>query len=132
MKGSYLLLIELDKDKTISIGKIGKKHFIKGYYVYAGSALNNIEKRILRHLRENKKTHWHIDYLLNSGKIIKAFYKEKNVREECKIAKNLARFLSPISGFGCSDCKCKSHLFYGSYKDIIDVAQNLKMKTYIL
>ena len=132
MKGSYLLLIELEKDILISIGKLGKKHFNKGYYVYVGSALNNIEKRILRHISKNKKTYWHIDYFLSYGKIIKAFYKENNVREECKIAENLERFLSPIIGFGCSDCKCKSHLYYGPYKEIIDVVQNLKMNNYNL
>lgn len=130
MKGSYLLLIELKKDTQISIGKLGKKHFNKGYYVYVGSALNNIEKRILRHIGKNKKIFWHIDYFLSYGKIVKAFYKENNIKEECKIAENLDKSLSPIIGFGCSDCKCKSHLFYGTYEEIIKFIHNLKMNTY--
>jgi len=132
MKGSYLLLIKVKKDKLISIGKLGKKHFSKGYYVYVGSALNSIEKRILRHLSKEKKMHWHIDYFLISGKVIKAFYKKNNIKEECKIAKNLEESLSPILDFGSSDCKCQSHLFYGSYKEIIDVVQDLKMNNYNL
>jgi len=130
MKGSYLLLIEFKEDKSISIGKLGKKHFTKGYYVYVGSALNNIEKRILRHLNKDKKTHWHIDYFLPSGKVIKAFYKENNFKEECNIVKKLEKSLSPILDFGCSDCNCKSHLFYGSYEEIIKNTQNLKMNNY--
>lgn len=31
---------------------------------------------------------------------------------ECDVATNLARLNKEVKGFGCSDCKCKSHLFY--------------------
>ena len=130
MKGSYLLLIELKEDKSISIGKLGKKHFSNGYYVYVGSALNSIEKRIFRHLSKEKKMHWHIDYFLVIGKVIKAFYKENNIKEECNIVKNLEKSLSPIIDLGCSDCSCNSHLFYGSYEEIINSFQDLKMNNY--
>jgi Uri superfamily endonuclease len=132
MKGSYLLLIELKKEILISIGKLGKKNFSKGYYVYIGSALNNIENRILHHLGKDKKNHWHIDYFLSYGRIIKIFYKENNIKEECMIVKNLNKSLCPVLGFGCSDCKCNSHLFYGYYEEIIDVIKKLKMRAYDL
>jgi len=132
MKGSYILVIKLKKDKTIKIGKLGKIHFKKGFYVYTGSALNGIEKRINRHLRKDKKIHWHIDYLLRHGDIIDIFYNESNIKEECNYAKKFEEKLLPILNFGCSDCKCKSHLLYGSHEKIIHFVENFHMKYYLL
>jgi len=130
MKGSYILLIKLKENKTINIGKIGKFDFKKGFYVYVGSALNGLDARINRHLRRNKKIHWHIDYLLNFTLITGIFYKKNSVKEECKIAHIFTKKLISIKGFGCSDCKCKSHLFYGSYNEIISIIKRLQMKKY--
>ncbi|MCK4902633.1 MAG: GIY-YIG nuclease family protein, partial [Thermoplasmatales archaeon] len=84
MKGSYILLIELENDSKIQIGKLGDILFKKGFYVYIGSALNGLEQRINRHLRADKKLHWHIDYLLKSAKVDSVYYKENDQREECK------------------------------------------------
>ena len=130
MKGSYLLLIEIENDTTITVGKLGEIAFIKGFYVYVGSALNGLEQRIQRHLRVTKKIHWHIDYLLNYAKITDVFYKENNTREECFIAKKFDKKFTSIPGFGCSDCKCKSHLFYGKYSEIKHVIDIINMKSY--
>lgn len=129
MKGSYILLIELENDKEIQISKLGDIFFKKGFYVYIGSALNGLEQRITRHLRDDKKNHWHLDYLLRSAKVNSVYYKENNQKEECKIAKSFSK-LKPVSGFGCSDCKCKSHLFYGSKNEIIKSINSLDMTHY--
>ena len=95
------------------IGSLGKIKFDKGTYAYVGSAQNNLEKRILRHLSKNKKKFWHIDYLLNNTtvKILKIFYKKVEKSEECKIAEKLSKSKYFVPNFGCSDCNCKSHLF---------------------
>lgn len=130
MNGSYVLLIKLKEDKTIQVGKLGKISFKKGLYVYAGSALNGLEQRIQRHLRSNKKMHWHIDYLLQYAEVIDVFYKESNSREECIIANTLRKDFTLIPGFGCSDCSCKSHLFHGNFNNIIDTAISINMKRY--
>jgi len=127
MKGSYVLLIELGKDSTIKIGKLGDITFKKGFYAYVGSALNGLEQRIERHKRSDKKMHWHIDHLLKYAKIKDAFYRESNKKEECQIANKFGK-LENISGFGCSDCKCKSHLFYGSKQDILKIIDNIDMQ----
>ena len=127
MKGSYVLLIELEEDTTIKVGKLGNIFFKKGFYAYVGSALNGIEQRIQRHIRKNKKIHWHIDYLLNYAKIKDAFYRESNEKEECNIANKFGK-LESVYGFGCSDCECKSHLFYGSKKEILQIISNLDMQ----
>ncbi|MBC7128305.1 MAG: GIY-YIG nuclease family protein [Thermoplasmatales archaeon] len=112
MKGCYILLIEIEKDKKIKIGKRGI-YFKRGYYAYVGSAMNSIEKRLERHLRMEKRKRWHIDYLLEKGKIKKIFYKESKFKEECDIARKFDSF-EFIPKFGSSDCQCKSHLFYAN------------------
>ena len=132
MQGSYLIIIKLEFNKKIIVGKLGELEFAKSYYVYVGSALNGLEQRIKRHLRSNKKTHWHIDYILEHATISDVFYKENDTREECVIAKKFDGRLHSIPGFGCSDCKCKSHLFYGTYNEIKQVIDRLNMKSYIL
>ena len=130
MKGSYLILINLKDKENIQIGKLGKIDFKKGIYVYVGSAFNGLEQRINRHLNEDKKLHWHIDYLLRIGEISDIFYKKTTYNKECNIAKFLDRDLSKIKGFGCSDCNCNSHLFYGNKDNILKIIKKLEMKKY--
>ncbi|MEM5778370.1 MAG: GIY-YIG nuclease family protein [Candidatus Aenigmatarchaeota archaeon] len=111
MKGIYLLLIFLNKNKPIKISN-KEMFFSKGFYCYVGSALNNLEKRILRHLKKDKKLHWHIDYFLKEAKIVKIKIFE-NFKDECALSKKIEKISDNlIKGFGCSDCKCLSHLYY--------------------
>ena len=132
MKGTYILIMTLPKNTSIIVGKHRILHFKKGCYAYVGSALNGLEQRIQRHLRTDKKTHWHIDYLLAFTEIVEIFYKENNGREECRIAQFLERNFVSIPGFGCSDCSCKSHLFFGSFDKIIQTMSLLHMRMYPL
>jgi len=132
LRGSYLIIIKLEDNKKLKIGMLGKIDFKKGYYVYVGSAMNGLEKRIQRHLRKKKKIHWHIDYLLNHARIINIFFKLSNNKQECKIAKLIEEKLLAIKGVGCSDCKCISHLFYGSYEEVKNTISNLHMTEYLL
>lgn len=90
MKGSYCLIINIKKDTEIKIGrKLGIINFKKGCYVYVGSAMNCLESRVKRHLSDNKKKHWHIDYLLlnKNSEIEKVYTKESGEKLECEIAK---------------------------------------------
>ena len=119
MKGSYVLLISNDSLKNIRIGHMGIVAFKPGYYAYVGSALNNMEKRIRRHVSPIKKVFWHIDYLLRDTKIVEIFSIECSQKLECEIADILSLFLKPVPKFGCSDCSCISHLFYHNHHDTI-------------
>jgi Uri superfamily endonuclease len=97
----------------VNVGALGRTTFTKGLYAYVGSAQTNMEQRIKRHFRNEKRLFWHIDYLLGNdvAKIVKVFFKKANKTEECKIAKVIGETGKPIDGFGCSDCNCRSHLF---------------------
>ena len=110
--GSYILICRLARDHTIDVGKLGSRHFRKGYYLYVGSAKKNLTKRIDRHLRKRKNFHWHIDYLRDRADEVRALAVRSHTHLECTIAKTLAgiaHWTSP--GFGSSDCKCNSNLF---------------------
>ncbi|XES75967.1 MAG: DUF123 domain-containing protein [Candidatus Bathyarchaeia archaeon] len=112
-KGIYALIIDLTQDVTITVGALGETHFKEGTYVYVGSAQANLEQRVKRHLRKDKRLHWHIDYLLNNphAKITNVLYLQGNKLAECKTAETVCRQGEPVRGFGCSDCHCTSHLF---------------------
>ena len=116
MKGSYVLLIQLPKEQTITIGSLKALHFPGGYYAYVGSAMSGFKTRISRHLKSNKKRHWHIDYLLDKASITGIIRSETTARTECTIAQALSRQFDSVPGFGCSDCRCHSHLFFSANK----------------
>lgn len=113
MRGAYCLVLEVLRDCEIRVGALGKLPFQKGLYVYIGSARNNLEKRIERHFGREKPLRWHIDYLTTSPNVLvkKAYLRESDRKEECEIAAFVAKHGTPVNGFGCSDCQCKSHFF---------------------
>ena len=127
MKGTYVLLIRLKRDRKIRVGSLGFVGFRKGYYAYVGSGMGSLEKRIERHLKSGKKKFWHIDYLLAKGSISKVVYFESG-RKECELAKKIAETSKGISKFGSSDCKCRSHLFYSENpleKQVLGIIRSL-------
>jgi Uri superfamily endonuclease len=131
MKGTYILLIQLTKDRVIDIGKLGSIDFKKGWYTYIGSGLNSLESRINRHLKSTKKLHWHIDYFLHEANIKYVFYKEGLIKEECDVANVFCQFFKSVLDFGCSDCSCSSHLFYGKKTELTKVIADLDFNQYI-
>lgn len=114
-KGAYQLHLRLDKSVRIKVGKLGTFLFPAGKYVYTGSALNGLEKRIKRHLNRHKKLHWHIDYLLQYARIESVSVVETDERVECELNREVlgspnARVI--VKRFGSSDCRCLTHLVY--------------------
>jgi len=106
IKGVYCICVSVEDDLNISVGSLGKVSFPVGQYLYIGSAMNGLEARILRHINTScgihKAIHWHIDYLLKEPKVrIDSIYVKLTEEMEGE----------PVNGFGCSDCRCPSHLF---------------------
>ncbi len=114
MKGSYLLLIKLPDEQAITIGSLKALPFPRGYYAYVGSAMSGLKARLSHHLRASKKPRWHIDYLLPRATISGVILCETGERIECAIAEALSHQFDAIRGFGCSDCRCYSHLFFST------------------
>jgi Uri superfamily endonuclease len=117
--GSYILLVELATKKDVFVGKLGCVSFPKASYAYVGSAMNGLKARLARHLRREKKLHWHIDYLLEEAEVEEIILCQGEERAECCLAQALAGKLQYVSGFGSSDCKCRSHLYFASEKDTL-------------
>ncbi len=137
MHGLYVLLLDID-DACISVGSLGSIDF-DGVYAYVGSAFNSLDARVSRHLRRDKRKHWHIDYLTSNDRVNiryvlcaemdKSRKKEDDGidshwskrRYECIISRCIAEKGSSIKGFGSSDCRCVSHLHllgYDVYKAV--------------
>jgi Uri superfamily endonuclease len=132
LKGIYVLIIRVAEDISVNVGALGRTVFPKGLYAYVGSAQTNMEQRVKRHLRSEKRKFWHIDYLLDNSatKIVTVFFKEVAKAEECKTAKFIGERSEPVAGFGCSDCNCKSHLFHmENYKFIQETMQVFPTET---
>jgi Uri superfamily endonuclease len=115
LKGhTYIIGIRINKDIGILIGKLGNISFSKGFYVYIGSAKNRLNARLRRHLSQDKKLFWHIDYLLKSkAACLKEIWIGSN-KKECSIARLIYQNLNSriIRDFGSSDCGCCGHLIF--------------------
>jgi len=110
-RGSYLVVFKLIQEEQIHVGGFGNLFFPSGYYIYTGSALNNLSKRIERHKKNNSKKKWHVDYLHPPMKFVREYH-FSSMDVECELAEILSSIFSSIKQFGSSDCKCRSHLFY--------------------
>jgi Uri superfamily endonuclease len=121
--GVYVLLLLVSEEVTLTVGKLGKQSFPRGYYTYTGSALGrgatSLKHRIARHLKRTKPRFWHIDYLLadENVSVEAVIAAETNKKMECNInshIKGIEGAEVPVKGFGASDCRknCGSHLLY--------------------
>lgn len=113
--GAYLLILLMSDAKTIDVGALGPIDFPKGRYAYAGSALNSLEARVGRHFSKEKKVHWHIDHLMAEARPLEALVLRSDEDVECMLNQMVgsmegARPIAP--GFGCSDCRCSTHLHH--------------------
>ncbi|NKB58629.1 MAG: DUF123 domain-containing protein [Alphaproteobacteria bacterium] len=112
--GAYLILIALHEPISLPLPTLRLPSLPAGYYLYAGSARGpgGLRARIARHLRRDKKLHWHVDHLTNAATSLFAFPIPDG--RECALVQALVQsdnYHPPLPGFGSSDCKnCISHL----------------------
>lgn len=111
MKAVYMLLLELEEDKEIEIGALGPIKFQEGRYVYVGSAMNSVERRLERHFSDDKKLHWHIDYLTQEARPYDYFVLPETSKYEQIMASIMEDLSEPVPEFGASDSSKNSHLF---------------------
>ncbi len=124
LAGTYALILRNYSKATIQIGRWGRICVKPGYYSYIGSAFGpgGLRARVSRHLRQEKRKHWHIDYLREFMEPVGAWYTHDRQRLEHIWAQSLSEMDGLISthGFGCSDCNCDSHLFHAPTKSALD------------
>lgn len=113
--GAYALTFRLDDPATLPIATLDNPVLAAGTYVYAGSAFGpgGIRARVSRHLRAEKKAHWHIDHLSARADCIDV--KTYPGGRECALVAELlaAGADVPVPGFGSSDCyDCAAHLVF--------------------
>lgn len=129
MRGIYTLILSLEHKVRIRVGSLGEILFSEGYYAYTGSARGpGGFRRIDRHIAvingEKATRRWHIDYLLPHV-ILKDVITTTTVMDlECKAARTIGVNCIPVPHFGCTDCRCTSHLHYSSsYTDIVSACK---------
>ena len=138
-KGIYCLIFE-NQDCKFEIGKKGEFSFPAGFYIYVGSALGpGGLKRVTRHINlsrnKDRSPRWHVDYLhLNpSFRLVSAVSALTSANLECALASRIGG--DSVSGFGCTDCTCSSHLFYrkkNPLSEITEAFQSLKLSSFML
>lgn len=109
---SYQLILSVNKQITLQVGRLGRFKFPVGTYVYTGSARRNMGKRIERHHRKSKPLRWHIDYLLRHPSV-EILHVRHSRKKECTLNRETPGEIT-VKGFGSSDCRggCGSHLKY--------------------
>jgi len=116
LKGIYCLVFE-NPAGTVRIGALGPVAFRRGWHIYIGSALGSGGlARLGRHIAlardHDKKPKWHVDYLLMDHRFSLQYAVSAPTMErlECQLARALGE--PGVPSFGCSDCRCPSHLLY--------------------
>lgn len=122
MKGTYCLIINC-RGTERRIGSLGTVRFPPGFYVYVGSGFSSLEARIKRHLSSEKRRRWHIDHFLDGADVECVLCTTDKRRLECAVSEKLHGKKS-VRGFGCSDCRCKSHLHH--FKNKNDATESVK------
>ena len=111
LPGAYLLLISLAAPVPVALPRRRAAVLPPGRYLYAGSARGpgGLRARLARHMRADKKPHWHIDRLTATGVVEGAWVVPGG--DECALVAALAPLPVPLPGFGSTDCRtCPSHL----------------------
>jgi sugar fermentation stimulation protein A len=114
-RGVYLLVVERHEECVRRVGALGELRLPAGYYVYIGSAMRGLRARVERHKRRRKSVHWHIDSITVDADRVRALPIYTGNDLECALATRIRNVATKsggeaVTGFGCSDCRCESHL----------------------
>lgn len=111
--GTYMLIMRASGATRVCVGAAGVVDIDPGWYLYVGSALGGLWQRVTRHLTQEKRLRWHIDYLLQAMEIQEVWFRVGSERSECSWSRALAtssRFTA-VGAIGASDCACRTHVY---------------------
>lgn len=119
--GTYVLVMRLPRRRVLRIGGLGTFPLEPGWYLYAGSARGpgGVRGRVNRHLRRDKRLHWHVDYLATVADVAEVWFTHDGEISEHDVIHMLTRMDGiqvPVRGFGSTDCRagCTAHLLHVS------------------
>jgi Uri superfamily endonuclease len=139
-RGSYILIIALERDVYVRIGSLGACGLSAGIYAYVGSARRGIGSRVARHRRlirlKRGALRWHIDTVLADRNASLLDVLPFPGVDECTLSRTIASQPGvevPVRGFGSSDCTagCSAHFYrlpVVHRPDIVRFAAALMMK----
>ena len=132
--GTYILLIVLGSDTELEVGALGTILFPEGTYCYVGSAMGGLDQRVSRHISREKRVRWHIDRLTLVADSVDSYISYPDYIPECVLASMAERSgMEPFAdGFGCSDCKCRTHLFRADPESIARLVQEAGLISFSL
>jgi len=115
--GLYVLVLDLKRPTNLAVGRLGRLAFNPGLYGYVGSAFGpgGLTARIGRHVRGGSTCRWHVDYLRQAAVPAEVWI---GLAPRCRehdwalLLGGLAGAAPVAPGFGTSDCRCATHLFY--------------------
>jgi Uri superfamily endonuclease len=115
--GSYILVLQSDSDETVGIGRLGDMTLRPGFYLYVGSAFGpgGLRARVGRHAQRRKPLRWHIDYLRAQVQLRAVVFSIDAQRYEEGWSRQIQGWADtniPMPGFGASDSRAASHLFF--------------------
>lgn len=119
--GVYCLVVALERPATAEVGALGTVSFEPGASVYVGSATGpGGFARVDRHREvaagERSDGHWHVDALLSLPEAsVERAVTTAGADAECALAAALSG--ERVTGFGCTDCGCVSHLAHYPSRD---------------
>ena len=131
-KGTYVLFVTFGSDINITVGALGPHLFKAGTYCYVGSAMAGLDQRLKRHLAHDKKLKWHIDYLTTVCDSSEAWISYPDPIPECELAERVEALggIPEMDRFGCSDCRCRTHLFRMDASATADTVSQLHLARY--
>lgn len=115
--GTYALVLSARANRLVRVGRLGSFRLQSGFYVYVGSALGpgGVGGRLIHHLKQSCRPHWHIDYLKRHTSLEEIWYCHDRASWEHRWACHFGTqpgVSIPLAGFGASDCHCESHLYF--------------------
>ena len=117
------MLLHLEHETTLQIGRLGSHQLEKSYYVYA--------ERISQQLT-GKARRRHIDYLRELAAVEGLWVRIGPPPQDCKVIAEVLRLPGDQPGppgFGSSGCRCRTHLVYfGDRPDVESIARRLGLQ----
>ena len=125
LTGTYILLLQLPLDTTLTVGRLGTFDFPAGWYTYIGSAFGagGLVGRIKHHLQPSENLHWHIDYLRQEAILQEIWLSPDTERREqawVDLMLEIPGATILVEGFGASDSSQETHLLYFDLKPSLE------------